>query len=51
MLDLDHHLWRKRRNENFEAQRRKVVAFAKDWAPFDFTRKRKRESSTSSDSD
>ncbi|KAF4527529.1 hypothetical protein B566_EDAN015629 [Ephemera danica] len=51
ILDLDHQLWRKKQNENFEQQRKKVLAFAKDWAPYDFTNKKRESPSSSSDSD
>lgn len=35
MLDVEPHLWRKPKPENFDAQRRKVLAFAKMYEPFD----------------
>lgn len=40
MLDLDHSIWRKPRNENFDKQRRKVLDFSKKWRDFDFTKKK-----------
>nr|XP_053640069.1 CWF19-like protein 2 [Cherax quadricarinatus] len=37
MLDLDSHLWRKPRRENFDAQRRKVMEFSRWYKEFDPT--------------
>ncbi|CAG7831460.1 unnamed protein product [Allacma fusca] len=39
MLELDHHLWRKQKQDDFKAQRDKVMAFLKFWGPYDWTRK------------
>ncbi|KAJ1522720.1 hypothetical protein ONE63_001880 [Megalurothrips usitatus] len=39
MLELDHNVWRKPKLENFDQQRRKVLAFSKKWREFDFTKK------------
>lgn len=35
MLDIEPQLWRKPRPEKFDEQRRKVLAFAKQYEPFD----------------
>ncbi|KAF2360094.1 Cwf19-like protein C-terminal domain-2 [Trinorchestia longiramus] len=35
MLDVETHLWRKPKPENFDQQRRKVLVFAKDYERFD----------------
>ncbi|XP_046383601.1 CWF19-like protein 2 [Ischnura elegans] len=41
MLDLDHRLWKKKRPENFDQQRKKVVQFSKWWKEYDWTQKLK----------
>ncbi|XP_071441217.1 CWF19-like protein 2 [Hetaerina americana] len=46
MLDLDHHLWRKRRPENFDNQRKKVLQFSKWWKDYDWTQKLKEKNVT-----
>jgi len=38
MLELDHHIWRKQKKDDFNKQRSKVMNFMKMWGPFDFTR-------------
>ncbi|XP_063981765.1 CWF19-like protein 2 [Diachasmimorpha longicaudata] len=37
MMDLDSHMWRKPRRENFECQRKKVIEFAEKWKKYDPT--------------
>ena len=37
ILDLEPHLWRRPRRENFDQQKRKVLDFAADWKQYDFT--------------
>ncbi|XP_052276892.1 CWF19-like protein 2 isoform X2 [Dreissena polymorpha] len=37
MIDADHRLWKKPPRENFDDQRRKVMAFAEMWKPHDWT--------------
>lgn len=54
MIDADHTLWRKPRQENFDDQRRKVMQFAEMWKPFDWTQnisKKMEISESDSDSD
>lgn len=38
MLELDHHLWRKQKRDDFQKQRSKVMAFIKMWSPYDWTK-------------
>jgi len=38
MMELDHSIWRKRKNDNFKEQREKVMKFLKVWGPHDWTR-------------
>jgi hypothetical protein len=47
MLDLDHSLWRKQRQENFDLQRKKVLKFAEWWKTYDFTVRKEKDSSDS----
>lgn len=47
MLDLDHSLWRKQRQENFDSQRKKVLQFAEWWKTYDFTVGKEKDSSDS----
>jgi len=57
MIDADHRLWKKPPRENFDDQRKKVMAFAEMWKPFDWTQNIAKKvnqdpsSSSSSDSD
>jgi len=39
MLDLEPTMWRKHQKENFEDQRKKVLAFAEKWKPYDWTQR------------
>ncbi|KAI0239745.1 CWF19-like protein 2, partial [Lamellibrachia satsuma] len=39
MLDLEPTMWRKHQRENFDDQRKKVLAFAEKWKPYDWTQK------------
>jgi hypothetical protein len=41
MMDLEPTLWRKPHKENFEEQRKKVLAFSEWWKPVDWTQKLK----------
>lgn len=36
MLDLDHHVWRNPKKENFDQQRTKVLEFLEAWRKYDF---------------
>jgi len=38
MLELDHSIWRKRKNDSFSDQREKLMNFLKIWGPYDWTR-------------
>lgn len=38
MMELDHHLWRKQKKDDFKTQRNKVMEFLKLWGPHDWTR-------------
>lgn len=38
MMELDHHLWRKQKKDDFRTQRNKVMEFLKSWGPHDWTR-------------
>ncbi|ODN06629.1 CWF19-like protein 2 [Orchesella cincta] len=38
MMELDHHLWRKQKKDDFKTQRTKVMDFLKIWGPYDWTR-------------
>ena len=38
MLELDHSVWRKQRQDDFKTQRDKVMKFLKIWGPYDWTR-------------
>ncbi|CAL8111702.1 unnamed protein product [Orchesella dallaii] len=38
MMELDHHLWRKQKKDDFKTQRTKVMEFLKLWGPYDWTR-------------
>lgn len=44
MLDLDHSMWRKRRREDFDLQRKKVLQFAEWWKMYDFTVRKEKNS-------
>ncbi len=50
MLDLEPNKWRNPRKENFDIQKRKVLAFGSEWKKFDFTRKKRAADSSSSSS-
>eukprot|EP00094_Tigriopus_californicus_P008183 TCALIF_07879-PA protein Name:"Similar to cwf19l2 CWF19-like protein 2 (Xenopus tropicalis)" AED:0.03 eAED:0.04 QI:26/1/0.5/1/0/0/2/170/654 len=51
MLDLEPRVWRNPKRENFDTQKKKVLAFGSKWEKFDFTRKKDQKSSASSSSD
>ena len=38
-MDLEPTMWRKHQRENFDDQRKKVLAFAEKWKPYDWTQK------------
>jgi hypothetical protein len=38
MMELDHHLWRKQKVDDFKVQKNKVMEFLKMWEPYDWTR-------------
>ncbi|XP_057323234.1 CWF19-like protein 2 [Microplitis mediator] len=40
MLDLDSHMWRKPRKENFDQQKKKVIEFAEQWKKYDCTKQK-----------
>lgn len=43
MLNLEPQLWRRPHKENFDSQRKKVLEFAEQWKPFDWTKNIDRE--------
>jgi hypothetical protein len=47
MLDLDHSLWCKQQQENFDLQCKKVLQFAEWWKIYDFTVRKEKDSSDS----
>jgi hypothetical protein len=47
MLELDHSVWRKQRQESFDMQRKKVLQFAEWWKTYDFTVRKEKDSSDS----
>ena len=38
MMELDHSIWRKQKQDDFKTQRDKVMTFLKTWGPYDWTR-------------
>ena len=51
MLDIEPRVWRHPKRESFEAQKKRVLAFASIWKKFDFTKKGKSKHYSSSESD
>merc|ERR1711993_71067 len=51
MLDIEPRVWRHPKRESFEAQKKRVLAFASIWKKFDFTKKEKAKHYSSSESD